>query len=126
MEPTKFKPGNSLSFKTVEAIRSNLYQALLAEISDTFCVDLTEVTHCDSAGLALLIEARKLCNQKQKNLEVFGISPEIAALAEFCGVKGILEESSLQSLSRGNDVLLRSTAPGNVIEKLGSVDISLV
>ncbi|HAT8225350.1 TPA: sulfate transporter, partial [Legionella pneumophila] len=46
-----------------------------------------------SAGLALIIEARKLCKQNNKVFEVIGISPETQSLAEFCGVKTILQTS---------------------------------
>jgi len=58
-----------------------------------FCLDLTEVIHCDSAGLALLIEAKKLCKQHNKNFKVVGISTTTLSLAAFCGVNDILEPS---------------------------------
>lgn len=91
METTNFKPGTLLTFKSVISIRAKLYAALLEDTNDQFCLDLSEVTHCDSAGLALLIEARKLCQQNNKILKVIGISAETQSLAEFCGVKSILE-----------------------------------
>jgi phospholipid transport system transporter-binding protein len=85
-----FKPGLFLTFKSVVSVREQLYKALKDNTSDRFCLDLTDVTQCDSAGLALLIEARKLCEQNNKLFEVTGISPETLSLAEFCGVKSIL------------------------------------
>ncbi len=91
MELIKFKPGPLLTFKSVISVRAKLYKALVEDTSDRFCLDLSEVTHCDSAGLALLIEASKLCKQNNKIFEVIGISPETQSLAEFCGVKSILE-----------------------------------
>jgi len=86
-----FKPGPCLTFKSAVSVREKLYKALKEDISDRFCLDLTDVTDCDSAGLALLIEARKLCEQNNKTFEVKGMSPETQSLAEFCGVKNILE-----------------------------------
>jgi phospholipid transport system transporter-binding protein len=86
-----FKPDTELTFKSVVSIRAKLSKALTNNTSNTFCLDLSDVTHCDSAGLALLIEARKLCKQNNKIFEVIGMSPETQSLAEFCGVKNILE-----------------------------------
>ena len=91
MELINFKPGPLLTFKSVVSVRDKLYNALKENTGDRFCLDLTEVTHCDSAGLALLVEARKLCEQNSKVFQVIGISPETLSLAEFCGVKSILE-----------------------------------
>lgn len=91
MELIKFKPGPLLTFKSVISVRAKLYKALMEAQEDRFCLDLSDVTHCDSAGLALLIEASKLCKQNNKIFEVIGISPETQSLAEFCGVKSILE-----------------------------------
>lgn len=91
MDFITFKPGSELTFKSVVSVRAKLYKALMDDTSNRFCLDLSEVQHCDSAGLALLIEARKLCKQGNKSFEVVGISPETQSLAEFCGVKSILE-----------------------------------
>ncbi|WP_298626846.1 lipid asymmetry maintenance protein MlaB [uncultured Legionella sp.] len=86
-----FKPGPELTFKSVVSVRAKLFKALAEGKDNRFCLDLSEVAHCDSAGLALLIEARKLCKHSNKIFDVIGISPETQALAEFCGVKSILE-----------------------------------
>jgi phospholipid transport system transporter-binding protein len=93
VELINFKPGPALTFKSVVSVRARLFKALMDDTSERFCLDLSDVTHCDSAGLALLIEARKLCKQHNKIFEVIGISPETQSLAEFCGVKSILEIS---------------------------------
>ncbi|MCE0724254.1 MULTISPECIES: STAS domain-containing protein [Legionella] len=88
---TCFKPGIDLTFKSVVAVRAKLYQALMEDKSDRFSLDLSDVKHCDSAGLALLIEARKLCKKNNKLFEIIGIPDATQSLAEFCGVKRILE-----------------------------------
>lgn len=92
--PIQFKPVNELTFMSVVSVRADLYKALMNDDSDRFCLDLSEVTHCDSAGLALLIEARKLCLRANKTFEVTGLSSDMLSLAEFCGVQSILEPSS--------------------------------
>lgn len=93
METITFKPGTELTFKSVVSVRAKLYHALIDDASTKFCLDLSEVVVCDSAGLALLIEAKKLCGQSNKNFEVIGISSKTQSLAEFCGVKSILESA---------------------------------
>ncbi|KTD30823.1 putative anti-sigma-B factor antagonist (Anti-anti-sigma-B factor) [Legionella moravica] len=93
MEKINFKPGSELTFKSVVSVRAKLFKALMDDAATTFCLDLSDVRHCDSAGLALLIEARKLCMHRNKMFEVIGISPETQSLAEFCGVKSILESA---------------------------------
>ncbi|MGL5743093.1 MAG: STAS domain-containing protein [Legionella sp.] len=92
MNTVYFKPEvEELTFKSVVLVRAKLYQALTEDGGDRFGLDLIRVTHCDSAGLALLIEARKLCKRNNKSFEIIGMPIETQALAEFCGVKGILE-----------------------------------
>lgn len=85
-----FKPEVDLTFKSVVDVRAKLHQALLSDKSDLFTLDLSNVKRCDSAGLALLIEARKLCKKNNKNFELIGMPAETQSLAEFCGVKSIL------------------------------------
>lgn len=91
MSTVYFKPGGDLSFKSVVAVRAKLYQALMEDKSGKFGLDLSDVRHCDSAGLALLIEARKLCKKNNKIFEIIGVPADTQSLAEFCGVRGILE-----------------------------------
>lgn len=91
MTSTSFKLGNELTFNSVQTERAKLYEALMAQTGDVFCLDLSAVRQCDSAGLALLIDARKLCLRAKKQFAVTGMSEQILSLAEFCGVKPILE-----------------------------------
>lgn len=91
MSTVDFKPGTELTFKSVVDVRAKLYQALMSEGASQFNLDLSEVVCCDSAGMALLIEAKKLCKKNKKNFEIIGMSPETRSLAEFCGVKHLLE-----------------------------------
>jgi len=91
VKTNNFKPGSELTFKSVVSIRSKLFKALTENACDNFCLDLTDVIKCDSAGLALLIEARKLCKKNNVLFTVIGMTPETQSLAEFCGVESILE-----------------------------------
>lgn len=93
MNTTHFKPGSELSFTSATSIRNQLLKRLKADSNELFCLDLTEVKHCDSAGLALLIETKKLCKQHNKLFKVLGVSAKTLSLAEFCGVSTIFEPS---------------------------------
>ena len=91
MNTVQFKPGPELTFKSVVAVRAKLYQILKDSSVECLCLDLSEVIHCDSAGMALLIDARKLGKKNNKNIEIIGMSLETESLADFCGVKDILD-----------------------------------
>ena len=93
---TEFKPGTELTFQSVVSVRAKLSRLLADDSNDVFCLDLSDVAHCDSAGLALLIEASKLCKQNNKTFKVAGISSKTLSLAKFCGVNTLLETASGQ------------------------------
>ena len=86
-----FKPQAELTFQSVVAEREKLYALVKNTNGQQLNLDLSAVTVCDSAGLALLLEARKLCDRLKKKFQVIGMSESTRALAEFCGVKTILE-----------------------------------
>ncbi|OJY38351.1 MAG: sulfate transporter [Legionella sp. 40-6] len=91
MNSIAFKPGNELTFRSVIALKKSIYQAITAAEGEVFILDLNEVRHCDSAGIALLIEVQKFCVQQNKKLEIIGMSSHTQSLADFCGVRDILE-----------------------------------
>lgn len=91
MNTVHFKPETELTFKSVVKVRAEIYKVLMGEAMERLNLDLSDVTHCDSAGMALLIEVQKLCKKNNKILEIVGMSSETKSLADFCGVKDILE-----------------------------------
>lgn len=91
MKEVHFKPGAELTFKSVVAVRAKLYSVLMDSACQQLSLDLSDVKQCDSAGMALLVEARKLCRKNNKGFEIIGMSAETRSLADFCGVKDILE-----------------------------------
>lgn len=86
-----FKPSDVLTFDTVQANNCRL-QKVLNQRADVHSirVDLSEVTRCDSTGLALLIEIKRLCNQKNMAFAMDHMSESLSGLAEFCGVDSVL------------------------------------
>ncbi|MCP0913579.1 MULTISPECIES: STAS domain-containing protein [Legionella] len=90
MVQKSLKLSNELTFNTVSLDYKRLVKALHDDKTMDLCLDLHHVTHCDSAGLALLIEATRLARQCNKKLKIEHVPKEIYALAEFCGVEAIL------------------------------------
>lgn len=91
MQKTCIKPVERLTFETVVDSRLDFFKQLMSDNTGTICLDLSSVRQCDSAGLALLIEAKKLCKQHNKTFEIREMSDKTRALAEFCGVESLLE-----------------------------------
>ncbi len=56
----------------------------------TLDIDLSNVTHCDSAGVAALIEAKRHAKQKDCHITYRNIPPQLHDLADFLKVKEIL------------------------------------
>ncbi len=90
MSEQLFKPSCDLSFTTVQSDSQRLLSLLQDPDTTVVRLDLCDVTHCDSAGLALLIEAKRLCIQYDKTLLIEGMPKKIATLAQFCGVEAML------------------------------------
>lgn len=82
------KLASQLTFATVEAERKKAIQNF-ASINDKVTVDLIDVETCDSAGLALLIELKRVFNP-DREMAFTNISPSILSLATFCGVEKLL------------------------------------
>ena len=92
MQTALFKPSNALTFNTVESDRRRLFLEIQQSDASGFFLDLSDVTQCDSAGVALLVELKRLCKHDNKPFIIKGMPMVIEALAEFCGVNTILRE----------------------------------
>lgn len=85
-----FKPSHDLNFHTVNSDSIRLNKMLKEHNTTSIRFDLSDVRVCDSAGLALLIEAKRLSHKYNKILTIEQISKQIIALAKFCGVESML------------------------------------
>lgn len=90
MEAQPFKPSLIMTFATVQSDCERLFKYCHASKDTDLNLDLSEVSQCDSAGLALLIEAKRICKKLNKTCKIQGMPKTIQALAEFCGVDAIL------------------------------------
>ncbi|WP_131781840.1 STAS domain-containing protein [Legionella gresilensis] len=96
MTDAPFKAAKNLTFSMIEAERKRLLNYCHANKGSTLILSLEEVSLCDSAGLAFLIEFKRLARKYKKQSKLEGITESIFALAEFCGVAEMLaNEGSL-------------------------------
>jgi len=65
-------------------------------------VDLSAVTEVDSAGLQLLILARREADRLGKPLHCLGISPAVRETLDFCHLTGLLDEPAAGQSERGH------------------------
>lgn len=89
MQSQTFKPSLEMTFITASADCRRLVKHL-NQLDGEFIIDLAEVKRCDSAGLALLIEAKRLAEAKKKSLKIDNIPQIVCALAQFCALDGLL------------------------------------
>jgi len=90
MKDTTFQPSPEMTFLTVKADRKRLLEYCKSLKALTLTLRLDAVVHCDSAGLAFLIEAKRLARQHKKSCKIEGMPQSVEALAQFCGVEKIL------------------------------------
>lgn len=94
-QQTYFKPFDALTFATVTAYRSRFVKLLVTDQPSSIHCDLADVQTCDSAGLAFLIDAQRLCRTHNTQLVIVHISSDIRALAKLYGVEKILDYEEL-------------------------------
>ena len=86
-----FQPSTYLTFETVEVDNKRLLKMLRTHRDITgIRFNLSKVTHCDSTGLALLIEAKRLCKRNKIAFVMDHISETLDGLVQFCGVDTVL------------------------------------
>lgn len=87
-----------LSIYTVAALRSQLLDAL--DAAPEVDVDLSEVSEMDSAGMQLMVAAKREAALRHKTLRFSGHSPAVFDVLELCKLSGHL----------GDPLLIRSPA----------------
>ncbi len=83
---TTFSPATHLTFETVSKELNRLMALFASHDLKIMICDLGGVVHCDSAGLAFLIEVKRLCQTKKTRLLIQNMSQSMQDLATFCGV----------------------------------------
>lgn len=85
VEPKLALP-TALTFDNADKILAQLLAA--NELNSD--IDLSTVTHCDSAGLAALIEAKAIFNTKEQAINYLNASTQLHDLAVFLKVDDLL------------------------------------
>lgn len=80
----RFKPQGELAIYTAAALKSELFG--LMDQCRQLEIDLSEVTEMDSAGLQLLLLARREAAQRQIGLQISGCGPAVMEVLELCGL----------------------------------------
>lgn len=86
-----FQLHRELSFQTVDEEYQKLVDFIERNSSNAISFDLSNVKICDSAGLALMLEAKKLSIQKNKKFSYNGVPKKVSKLARFSGIEELFE-----------------------------------
>jgi phospholipid transport system transporter-binding protein len=81
-----FKPSSIMTFTTVSADRLRFIEYCRNWCALVVCIDLQYVSKCDSAGLALLIEAKRICAASGWSCQIVNMPQITQDLAKFYGV----------------------------------------
>ncbi|KTD20715.1 STAS domain-containing protein [Legionella londiniensis] len=92
---TIFKPASTLTIDTVQQEYERMLPLFLDPAGASLSISFHEVRHFDSAGLALLIEAKRMSKKYNKILKIEGLPDKVYALAKFCGVETVLTDGRL-------------------------------
>ena len=92
-QPNNFLISGELSLATVsEALSKSPH---LFKNGSQITVDLINVSHADSAGIALLIEWLGMANHQTKKLEYRNIPKQMLAIARISGLESVLTSKNI-------------------------------
>ncbi len=97
MTSNYFKPLKNLTFATVNLERDNFAALIAKEQGSQIHCDLMDVQLCDSAGLAFLMDARRMCHQKNLKLLIANAPVDMLALAKLYGIDNLLKNNESHS-----------------------------
>ncbi len=83
---------NNLTINTVQLVHDRLLSRIKNNQVATVVVDLSKVEHCDTSGIAMLIDIKKQCHKYSKNLQLIKIPQKITELARFYEVDEIINK----------------------------------
>ena len=94
-EATRIDIKGELSIFTAAALRQQLLDAL--DTGADVEVDLSEVAEVDSAGMQLMVAAKREAALRNKSLRFCGHSPAVFEIVELCNLAGHLGDPLLIS-----------------------------
>jgi anti-sigma B factor antagonist len=79
---TTVRVGGALVIETSPQLRASLLAAVERPASRAVIIDLSQVTHLDTSGVATLVEAARVARAHGVRLRVFGLAAEPKMLAQ--------------------------------------------
>ena len=92
--PGRYRLSGELGFSTVDALLKTSVKQFSSQSETSISVDLGQVKHTDSAGLALLIEWLKLAARFNKTLSYCNLPKQLISMAQAMGLDELLESHS--------------------------------
>lgn len=91
MNPIELMETSDLTFSTVPAVLKRIFSWISSQKNNNLVIDLTNITSIDSAGVALLVELRRLTYTMYKKNLAFKVSSQMKQLIGFYELDGFLE-----------------------------------
>lgn len=79
-----------LTYNTVMLKKKDFFDAIQKHQADNLAVDMSQVNKADSAGLALMLEAKRFAQRQHKQLHFQFVPNHLCQLAQFNEVASIL------------------------------------
>jgi phospholipid transport system transporter-binding protein len=98
-ESGHFRLGGALSFDTARAVLEKGTAAFAGQ--QRVSLDLSGITHADSAGLAVLLTWVGRARRDGRAISYTGLPPQLARIARVCGVDGLLGVEGAAAPSAG-------------------------
>lgn len=89
VEPGQFKLAGALTMDTVATLHA-AGCALFTKADEILSVDLSDVTHCDSASVALLLEWTQFAKKHQKTIQFNHFPQQMRALIKHSALEEVL------------------------------------
>jgi len=90
-----FRVSGALSFETASAVLAQGAAAFGAERA--LAVDLSGVTHADSAGLAVLLTWVERMRREGRTLTFSGLPAQLVMISKLCAVEGVLAAAAARA-----------------------------
>ena len=91
MKPIELMEATDLTFSTVPAALKRIFSWISSQKNNNLVIDLSKVACIDSAGVAMLVELRRLTYTKYKKNIAFKVSSQMKQLIGFYELDGFLE-----------------------------------
>lgn len=91
MKPIELMETSDLTFSTVPAVLKRIFSWISSQKNNNLVIDLSNITSIDSAGVAMLVELRRLTYTKYKKNLAFKVSSQMKQLIGFYELEGFLE-----------------------------------